>query len=494
MRSTIREYSFTSRVQDPSKAQHDQPKTPQFASLADIAALEKDQYFTFDDPYRALKKEKVYNEHLNNEVDFMIMNSIDAGHYEGALHTVREMLLAQRCCSKITILHLFDLILRPGDAYEHMSAPAVVAMVQNVSHILFMVLETFGSKAFTDIWNVFYDTNSSRRRLRKRAFSVAMVEETDEVYESSLSEFSDFQELFASCIRFNGGVDQSRRRKPTMRGPSMKAPAAHYRRRVVLGVLLAVLEDEFRQTGGDPAAIESCTLLKIVDDSRRFHQWLDIIFSTLSSDMDYIGQDTDTSATDTRMIHAELGSRFLNMLIAASYCGDSINSKELLFQSFRRLSSLAVDGCATFMHMIKFKTFVFTIFDMAISDANVSKVPTHRKALRKQKVSLDFMEKFVQFDLKTRPFRLDYIDDVYRHVQLTVWKFMIGTNLRCTLNDLNEEHTGIDIAVLSKQTIKEWKSDIDDMVCYVQSSNTDNSLDVLFEDKVRWAVSLAESI
>ena len=130
----------------------------------------------------------------------------------------------------MTIMHLIDLILCPGQAYERLSASSIVLMANRVTHTLLMVLESFGFTAFPDLWNVFYDCNSSRRRLRKRTFTAAALDDDpdDEAYESSLSEFLNFQDLFSSCVQFNGDKKNSRRRHSVPRGPSMKAPAAHY--------------------------------------------------------------------------------------------------------------------------------------------------------------------------------------------------------------------------------------------------------------------------
>ena len=137
------------------------------------------------------------------------------------------------------ICYLFDLILRPSQAYDSLSPQTILSMSQKSRHMLLMILETFGASAFVDVWDLFDDgkrTSSRGRRTRKRVYSIRLKsdgiaeeegngDEEEEIYYSSFSEFEHFQQFFASSVQYKDDFDGVKKQKVTERGPSMRAPA-----------------------------------------------------------------------------------------------------------------------------------------------------------------------------------------------------------------------------------------------------------------------------
>ncbi|KAI9494343.1 hypothetical protein BDB00DRAFT_818800 [Zychaea mexicana] len=491
--------------------------------LTHICELEKRQYFSVASSYRTgscrpfeKQKENHYTP-INGEVEYMITNSLDAGHYEGALKTIEEAIIAKRRCTRLVISYLFDLILRPGQAYERLSPQEVLSMSRKAHHMLLMILETFGTSAFADIWELFQDNKRPSRRMRKRTYRIAMnhddnEDEEGEVYVSALTEFDTFQEFFACCVEYTDDFNVSKKQVNVKRGPSMRAPAAHLRRKLVLDVLLSLLEEDLYQTEGDPSLLESCVLVKLVNSGRDLQRWLDVIFSSLGADLD---QATQSNSPSTRQntVCAEFGARMLNMLVAASYCESAFDLKDLEERSCRRLAQLGIEGCSNMMQMIRFNTFKFTILDKVISDADRVNVQQQCKSMRKQKASPNFMDKFIKFDLKTQPNQLVCMEDVYRHVQILTWKYILGINLRQvhqnqrnSHNDGNAMDTSTSVGAvtnamlldetptLTHTTISAWKRHIDDMIRDAEAQSIIPELEDEMKRKIHWTVSLVENI
>ncbi|KAI9244672.1 hypothetical protein BDA99DRAFT_294295 [Phascolomyces articulosus] len=240
-----------------------------------------------------------------------------------------------------------------------------------------------------------------------------------------------------------------------------------------------------------------------------------------------IGEFGLTNNQQQSTVNAEFGARMLNMLIAVSYCNmGAIDSKDLIFQSFRRLSTLGIDGCSNLMHMIKFSSYKFTLFDTLLSESNLVNIQQKYKSMRKQKLSIDFMDKFIKFDLNTTPAHLGGIQDVYRHVQIIVWKLVLGMDVRQIHYQQQQQrqhyHNGnsmmenvststtasptasmedqvketvigvveeVDVVAISRATMNLWKRHVKDMIKQVQDYDNYE-----IEQKVNWSISLVENI
>ncbi|KAG2221622.1 hypothetical protein INT45_005196 [Circinella minor] len=470
---------------------------------------------------------------INSELEYMITTSLEAGNYEGAFNTIEDIILGKQQCTRLVIYYLFDLILRPSQVYDNLSPQMILTMAQKARHMLLMILETFGSNAFMEIWDLFDDgkrVSSRGRRTRKRVYTIKLKsdgigeeeeeedEREEEIYHSSFSEFEHFQQFFASSVGYKDDFDGVKRQKITERGPSMRAPAGYKRRIMVLDVLLSVLEDDLYQTEGDPSALESCILVnKIINDHREIARWLDIIFKTMGTNIDEDINQPDINPQNT-MINAEFGARMLNMMIAVSYCDTGIiESKDLVYQSFRRLSMLDVDGCSNMIQLIKFNTYTFNVLDTFISDSNVTNVQRQYKSMRKQKLTINFMDKFIKFDLNTQPAHLESIQHIYRHIQIIVWKLLLGTDIRQTYYQEQLQKRGhtviegitmtteeqvkdtvvgvveeVDVVAISRTTMSMWRRQVKDMLNYVKNYNDNNYYEI--EKKIDWSISLVENI
>ncbi|KAI7854056.1 hypothetical protein BDC45DRAFT_139847 [Circinella umbellata] len=445
----------------------------------------------------------------------MITTSLEAGNYEGAFNTIEDIILGKQQCT--------------SQVYDNLSPQTILTMAQKARHMLLMILETFGSNAFMEIWDLFDDgkrVSSRGRRTRKRVYTIKLKsdgigeeeeeedEREEEIYRSSFSEFEHFQQFFASSVGYKDDFDGVKKQKVAERGPSMRAPAGYKRRIMVLDVLLSVLEDDLYQT----EALENCILVdKIINDHREITRWLDIIFRTMGTNIDEDMNQPDINHQNI-IINAEFGARMLNMMIAVSYCDTGvIESKDLVYQSFRRLSLLDVDGCSNMIQLIKFNTYTFNVLDTFISDSNVINVQRQYKSMRKQKPTINFMDKFIKFDLNTQPAHLESIQHIYRHIQIIVWKLLLGTDIRQTyyqeqlqqqrrtviegVTMTTEEQVKdtvvgvveeVDVVAISRTTMSMWRRQVKDMLNYVKGYNDNSYYEI--EKKIDWSISLVENI
>ena len=168
--------------------------------------------------------------------------------------------------------------------------------------------------------------------------------------------------------------------------------------------------------------------------------------------------------------------------------------------------------------MIEFNTYTFNVLDTFISDSNVINVQQRYKCMRKQKPTINFMDKFIKFDLNTQPVHLESIQHVYRHIQIIVWKLILGMDIRqmyyqeqlqrqggCALTEgivmtteeqLKDTVIGIveevDVVAISRTTMDMWRRQVKDMLEYVRGYNDSNYYEI--KQKIDWSISLVENI
>ena len=168
--------------------------------------------------------------------------------------------------------------------------------------------------------------------------------------------------------------------------------------------------------------------------------------------------------------------------------------------------------------MIKFNTYTFNVLDIFISDSNIINVQQQYKSMRKQKPTINFIDKFIKFDLNTQPVHLESIQHVYRHIQIIVWKLILGMNIRqmyyqeqlqrqggrtlaedvvmTTEEQVKDTVIGIveevDVVAISRNTMNMWKRQVKDMLEYVRDYNDSNYYEI--EQKIDWSISLVENI
>ena len=167
--------------------------------------------------------------------------------------------------------------------------------------------------------------------------------------------------------------------------------------------------------------------------------------------------------------------------------------------------------------MIEFNTYTFNVLDTFISDSNVINVQQRYKCMRKQKPTINFMDKFIKFDLNTQPAHLESIQHIYRHIQIIVWKLLLGTDIRQTyyqeqlqqqrrtvikgVTMTTEEQVKdtvvgvveeVDVVAISRTTMSMWRRQVKDMLNYVKGYNDNSYYEI--EKKIDWSISLVENI
>ncbi|KAI9310745.1 hypothetical protein BX666DRAFT_2032676 [Dichotomocladium elegans] len=437
--------------------------------------IEMYQYFFNDDPRLPIPKTSAGNEDrvVQAKIQAMIHNNMVQGNYEAALDLVDAMIIAKRKPTLAVILFLFDLILRPTTDITLLSAKELLRVCQRAQRSLLFILEVFGASLFGQVWHFFRVSNLGRlqqRMLHHELAEMMQQDEDDEIYEAAIAEFDDLWDLVALCIGHVEAHYQSGTERPT---PSMEAPAGKLRRRMALDVFISVLEYDLRARRESDEALAQCMFLKMlrVDGSgnrTQFGRYLDIIFSAFGlrhkNDGENAGRVIDPESV-------EFAGRLLNM--------NAVATKPLVFQTFQRFTKMDIDGCASLMQVIKCTTFLATLCDMYLSDADCTRVPAKYQNMRK--ASTYSLEKLFRFNPYTAPLQLKGLKSVLRHVLIVYWRYATFIHerfMRCevccspsspctvrrfhlsTLTDDQREH----VMMNALESVAGWREHVESMI------------------------------
>ena len=144
---------------------------------------------------------------------------------------------------------------------------------------------------------------------------------------------------------------------------------------------------------------------------------------------------------------------------------------------------------------------------MYLSDSDCSCVPAEHLTLRKGKAASFRVDKLLQFNLKTRPLRLKSLEDIYRHVMVVVWRYMLFFNersMRCdtwiTKNGAKSfknkpvstvtDDQKIEVIVSGPDAIEEWKRHVEQMIEQVRCSHGDMNNRRL--EQIQYTIQLLE--
>ena len=124
------------------------------------------------------------------------------------------------------------------------------------------------------------------------------------------------------------------------------------------------------------------------------------------------------------------------------------------------------------------------------------------------------VEKLLFFNLKTKPVRLDSLEDIYRHVMMVKWRYMLYMHERSLRADIIRtkkdgsrvvvskgvssvsDEQKIEIIVDGPEAFDHWKQHINSMINQVSNltspTNTNNEHDQTLKRKIHWAVQLLQ--
>ncbi|KAI8141840.1 hypothetical protein BJV82DRAFT_164603 [Fennellomyces sp. T-0311] len=468
------------------------------------------QYFHSDSPTLPLEKKREHRGEIQSKIEVMILHYMEEEHYDAAMDIIKRIVTARRQPSKNILLALFDFILRPAMVLRRRTPKEILQLTQEAQRMLFYILECFGPGAFGEIW-VMFKPNFFGRLHQRRAVQAAMEvdnddDEDDEPYECSLTEFDDFWDLAANCFRYQ---EARVRNQPQTERPSLKAAAGHMRRRMVLDVLITVLEADLRHRREN--GMEQCVFLGMIrKDSEgqrtQFDRYLDIIFSAFGSHMGDDGRPAQLKDAEA----AEFAGRLLNMLAVLSYSDNLVTPAPLVDQTYRRFTKLDVDSCANLIQIIKCTTFLSAVCDLYLSDSDCSCVPKQYQGLRKGRNASLSVDKLLHFNMRTRPLRMQSLEDVYRHVMVVVWRYKLFFSERslrcdacftkngvtCIINKPVTTVTSMDqIKIIESGTdvIQGWKKHVEEMTEQVRSGHGDSEADdKRLARQIQWAIETLE--
>ncbi|KAI7854849.1 hypothetical protein BDC45DRAFT_507079 [Circinella umbellata] len=484
----------------------------------DPESVELYQYFYSDGPGLPLAKQKQKEEReIENKLEHMIVHYMEEEHYDAALDIIRSTIASGRKPSKQIILSLFDFILRPSIILRKRTSKDLLTMAREAQRILHDILETFGPDVFAPIWIIFKPNFLGRfheRRKRKEAMEMNYDDDDyDEPYECSLTEFDDIWDLAAQCF---GYVEpRVRYQQQQQEKQSLKQAAGHVRRRIVLDILITVLENDLRARRESNSELEKCVILDMIrrdstGNRSQFDRYLDIIFSVFGYHNIEDGEPTKLKDADA----AQFAARLLNMLAVLSYCDNLVTTKALVDQTYRRFLKLDVESCANLIETIQCTTFISTLCDLYLSDSDCSCVPDRYMYLRNGAHTAHLVEKLLFFNMKTKPVRLESIEDVYRHVMMVKWRYMLYMHERSLRADIIKtkkdgshvviskgissvsDEQKIEIIVDGPEAVDHWKEHVNNMVNQVSSrtspNNTNNEYDQALKRKIHWAIQLLQ--
>ncbi|KAI9499188.1 hypothetical protein BDB00DRAFT_222255 [Zychaea mexicana] len=388
----------------------------------------------------------------------------------------------------------------------------LILMAQEAQRVLLYVLEYFGPDPFESVWKNFkpmYFGQFKDRRINRPALELENDDDDDdEPYECSLTEFDDLWDLAAYCF---GYVEPRHRNNKQQDQQSLKQPAGHMRRRMVLNVIITVLEADLRDRRGSNSALEKCEFLNTLrkdstGNRSQFDRYLDIIFCAFGCHSSEDGEPTRLKDAEA----AEFAGRLLNMMGVLSYCDNLVTTSALVEQTYRRFLKLDVESCANLIQIIESTTFLSALCDLYLSDSDCSCVPEEYMKLRKGRHTTFLVEKLLHFNIKTRPVKLESLEDIYRHVMIVLWRYMLYFNERSLRYDVSRtkqdgsrtfhsrtistvtDDQKIEVIVSGPDAIAQWRKHVDSMIKEVGGDSLSGENDRKLKKQIKWSIQLLQ--